>query len=116
MKSLPDLTQLSHAQKDELIVALWLMVGQLQERVKALEGRLALNSNNSSKPPSSDGLAKPAPKSLRQSGQRPVGGQKGHGGNTLRQSVHVDEIITHQSQALCTVCQSALEQHEVVDK
>lgn len=116
MQSLPDLTQLSHGQKDELIGALWLMVGQLQERVKALEDRLALNSKNSSKPPSSDGLSKPAPKSLRQSGQRPVGGQKGHSGNTLRQSSQVDQIITHQSAPLCTVCQTALVQHEVVDK
>lgn len=116
MKSLPDLSQLSHAQKDELIGALWLMVEQLQERVKALEDRLALNSKNSSKPPSSDGLSKPAPKSLRQSGQRPVGGQKGHSGNTLRQSEHVDQVINHHSEEFCTVCLSALMQHEVIDK
>lgn len=116
MKILPDLSQLSHAQKDELISALWLMVEQLQERVKALEGRLALNSNNSSKPPSSDGLSKPAPKSLRQSGQRPTGGQKGHSGNTLRQSAHIDKIITHQSEALCGVCQQEMQQHEVIDR
>ena len=86
---------MSPAQKDELIGALWLMVGPLQERVKALEGRLMLNSGNSSKPPSSDGLVKPAPKSLRLKGQRPVGGQKGHEGNTLRQSARVDEVIAH---------------------
>ena len=116
MQSLPDLSQLSPAQKDELILTLWQMVVQLQERVKALEERLALNSQNSSKPPSSDGLRKPAPKSLRPSGQRPVGGQKGHSGNTLRQSAHIDQVISHQSAALCTVCQATLVQHEVVDK
>ncbi|WP_442875728.1 DUF6444 domain-containing protein [Actinoallomurus sp. NBC_01490] len=33
-----------------------------QTRIAELEARLAANSGNSSKPPSSDGLAKPAPK------------------------------------------------------
>ena len=54
------------AQRDELIVA-------LAARVAEWEARLGMNSRNSSKPPSSDGLAKPAPKSLR----RPSGRKKG---------------------------------------
>ena len=91
MQSLPDLSQLSHAQKDALIIA---QFGQMQEMMKRIDamqevidelrGRLALNSKNSSKPPSSDGF-KPAPKSLRLGSQRPTGGQKGHPGSTLRQ-------------------------------
>jgi transposase len=95
LPNLPDLTQLSHAQKDELIRMLWPLQQQVQdlvaqmvvmrERIKQLEGRLALNSKNSSKPPSSDGLNKPAPKSLCCAGQNPTGGQKGHVGRTLRQ-------------------------------
>ncbi len=81
MQDLPNLSQLSHAQKDELIVRLWPLKGQVQElmgRVDAmqkviddLQGRLALNSKNSSKPPSSDGLNKPQPKSLRVAGLSP---------------------------------------------
>ena len=87
MQDLPDLTTLSHAQKDELIVVLWqqvqvltAQVQQLQAHILHLEGRLSLNSRNSSKPPSSDGLFKPAPKSLRKSGEHTPGGQKGHSG------------------------------------
>ena len=100
MQDLPDLTTLSHAQKDELIVALWqqvqtltAQVQQMQAHILHLQGRLSLNSRNSSKPPSSDGLAKPAPKSLRAKGQRRVGGQRGHEGNTLSQSAQLDHTI-----------------------
>jgi len=125
MPSLPDLTQLSHAQKDELIRMLWplqqqvqgLMVQMvvMQERITQLEGRLAKNSKNSSKPPSSDGLRKPAPKSLRKSGQHPHGGQPGHSGSTLRQSAHVDETVNHFGQTRCSACQRDIFAQEVAE-
>jgi hypothetical protein len=40
-------------------------IARLQARVAELEARLGMNSRNSHKPPSSDGPAKPAAKSLR---------------------------------------------------
>ena len=115
MQSLPDLSQLSHAQKDELIIALFGQVQKLMKRIDGmqkaiddLQGRLSLNSKNSSKPPSSDGLNKPKPKSLRVGGQRPTGGQKGHPGGTLRQVAKPDTVITHDVPDQCQACQQRL--------
>ena len=67
----------------------------LMERVEVLEQKLAKNSRNSSKPPSSDGYPKPKPKSLRKKGQRKSGGQPGHRGKTLQFSPNPDRIIKH---------------------
>jgi transposase len=54
-----------------------------QGRVEDLEAQLGMSSRNSSKPPSSDGLAKPAPKSLRQKSGRGPGRPRGQVGFTL---------------------------------
>ena len=120
--SLPNLSDLSHEQKDELIIALFSQVQALiaqqtglHQRIVQLESQLRLNSRNSSKPPSSDGLSKPAPKSLRLSGERANGGQKGHPGNTLRQSAAVDQTIAHQAHTQCSVCHLQMQAHEVIE-
>jgi transposase len=71
---------------------------QARTRIAELEARLAANSGNSSKPPSSDGLAKPAPKtrSLRGKTRRGPGGQPGHEGTTLRQVDRPDHEVAHE--------------------
>ena len=74
MNELPDLTRLTGAEKDALIYELFAQVITLTAKGIELEARLAMNSRNSSKPPSSDGLNKPKPKSLRMSGLHPNGG------------------------------------------
>jgi hypothetical protein len=68
----------------ELLLRLEAEVRALRRQVKELQDRLALTSRNSSKPPSTDGLAKPAPKSLRQKTGRRRGGQPGHPGPAIR--------------------------------
>jgi len=55
------------------------LIEQLTARIEYLEAQLAKNSG---KPPSSDGLKKPAPKSLREQGKRNSGGQPGYMGST----------------------------------
>lgn len=78
----------------------------LSERVKSLESQVNKNSNNSSKPPSSDGFKKKT-KSLRtKSGKRP-GGQEGHEGKTLCLSETPDEIKIH-SVDQCGECGASL--------
>lgn len=48
-----------------------------QARIAGLNAQVGKNSRNSSKPPGSDGLAKPAPTSLRKKSGRRAGGQAG---------------------------------------
>src|SRR5512136_2598567 len=91
-----------------LIAALRAENAVLKERIAELERRLGLNSANSSKPPSSDGLKKPARvKSLRERSGKKPGGQKGHKGETLQQSAEPDAIVDHHP-AACAECGAAL--------
>lgn len=77
-------------------------ITDLTVRVKELEDRLASDSHNSSKPPSSD-LSKKKTQSLREpSGKRP-GAQPGHAGHTLRPVDEPDQVIIHPL-VQCQVC------------
>ena len=82
-------------------------LGRARERVAELEARLARSPRNSSKPPSSEGLAKPAPRSLRKrSGRRP-GGQDGRKGATLAQVARPDREVRHEP-GRCSRCGAGL--------
>ena len=108
MQTPSSLSQLSHAEKDALILMLREQITALQEAVKQMQSRLNMSSRNSSKPPSSEGLNKPAPKSLRVAGQKPTGGQKGHPGSTLCQATQPDKIVIHGVPDQCQACQRSL--------
>jgi transposase len=76
------------------LVARDMTIAQLQEQIRLLQERLAQNSTNSSKPPSSDGPAVKRPPRSHKSGRR-RGAQQGHTGHARALLPHdqVDEIV-----------------------
>jgi transposase len=104
----------------ERIVAQFLALEQavrdLKTKLRALEDRLAQNSANSSKPPSSDGLAKkPTPQSLRKKSGRKPGGQPGHAGRTLQRVKHPDRIQRHRLEICPHCCGAAVGRQAALD-
>lgn len=96
--------------RDQLIEELRAYIAKLEAKIEELERRLGLNSKNSSKPPSSDGLKKKKrSRSLRGKSGKPSGGQPGHLGSTLKQVEHSDHVI-HHSLAVCPECAGDLYQ------
>ena len=71
--------------------------------IKELNRKVSMNSGNSSKPPSSDGYLKPAPKSLRIRTGRNRGGQPGHKGHAIVVPHEPDEVIDHYPEG-CSSC------------
>jgi transposase len=95
-----DAVALNRFSKDELIA---LLLAQ-EARIAELERRLGLNSSNSGKPPSSDGLKKPPRvSSLRQPSGKKTGGQTGHPGKTLCRAETPDATIDHYPK-VCAAC------------
>jgi len=90
---------------------------QILARLTAVEEKVAKNSGNSSKPPSSDGLGKPPlkpmPQSLRKKTGKKPGGQTGRDGKTLLPVEQPDQIVTHRPES-CWHCKVSLQEaHEV---
>lgn len=99
----------AYQQGEEAIVALFEeTLSKLVDRIQALEDQIAKNSRNSSKPPSSDGLRKPRPRSLRKRSGKKSGGQPGHIGHTLRAVERPDYEEVHAVKG-CAHCQRSLE-------
>jgi transposase len=102
-------------EQQEQLARLSELVAKLEAENKELADRLKTNSRNSSKPPSTDGYAKPSakakdssgntesdakddkpsPKSLRQKSGLKPGGQKGHKGFTLEQAAEPERTQYH---------------------
>jgi transposase len=103
------------AERDERIAGLNAEIAVLRETLAGLQSQVAdlaarvkANSRNSSKPPSSDGLAKPSPKSLRGKSGRKPGRPKGQPGATMELSEHPDKKVRHRP-ARCGGCGKSLE-------
>lgn len=96
----------------ELVISLFTIeIDRLKTRIKELEDQIAKNSNNSSKPPSSDEFKK-VPKSRRAKTGKKAGGQKGHDGSTLKMSKEVDEVKKHKVEH-CEKCNKNLKNQTV---
>ena len=103
----------AYDQGQEAVIALFHQTfEQLIVRLQSLEDRVAKNSSNSGKPPSSDGLNKPAPKSGRKRHGRKTGGQPGHEGHTLKAVLKPDHIKVHAVHE-CQQCHRSLRKAKV---
>jgi len=89
------------------------LIAELSARVAELEARLGKNSQNSSKPPSSDAFVKPPPRSLRRKSGRKPGKQTGEQGSRLEPRADPDEVVVH-APSTCHSCGSDLDDAPVV--
>jgi uncharacterized small protein (DUF1192 family) len=92
---------------------------RLQAENAELRRRLAMNSQNSHKPPSSDGYRKKRVQPALPKGEkRARGGQAGHQGKTLRLVEKPDRVKVHLPEH-CAVCGRKIEPdeaHKIVSK
>jgi transposase len=106
------------AERDARIAELERGLAQLQAVIAELRQRLAENSRNSSKPPSSDGYRKPPAdkknRSLRKRSGRKPGGQDGHEGAHLERVEVPDARVLHEPEA-CEGCGRDLSDAERVE-
>jgi len=86
---------------------------QLRRRNQELEAQISKDSHNSSRPPSSDPLARKRTKSLRQPSGKKPGGQPGHPGHTRPIVAKPARVIVHHPPQ-CQHCQSPLSTSQMV--
>ncbi|HVB45792.1 MAG TPA: IS66 family transposase [Streptosporangiaceae bacterium] len=90
-----------------LVEAYQAQLEELRAEVEAPRARLRQNPRNSSRPPSAEGLAKPAPRSQRGKSGRKPGRPMGQPGATLELADHPDEVVTHEP-GWCAGCGTGL--------
>lgn len=94
------------AMVEGLVATFQQQIEELRAQVKELQDRLALNSHNSSKPPSSNTPVQRTKSSRTRSGKKP-GAQQGHPATTLKASPTPDRVVAH-SAATCHDCGQSL--------
>jgi len=87
---------------------------ELVRVIQELQNQKSKDSDNSSKPPSTDGLKKKTvSSSLRKQGDKPNGGQPGHQGHHLEMVQKPDETVVHHNQ-ICEHCHSQMDNPEII--
>lgn len=84
------------------------MMEEILRSLGEVEGKLAKDSHNSSRPPSSDGLLRKRV-NLRKKSEKKPGGQAGHPGRMLLAVETPDEVVRHRP-VVCRHCQQPLEE------
>ena len=125
------MAELNHDRTEELLAEIDVLkeivakqtetIASQSAEIAELKERLNKNSKNSSKPPSSDGLNKPKPKSLRKKSDKKQGAQQGHKGSGFSVLQTPDEIIEHipskckgcANAGKCTACGVVETRYEV---
>ena len=79
------------------------LTAQLNQTIQELKEQLNKKTKNSSRPPSSDGFKRPAPKSLRKPSGKKAGVQDGHKGAYLSVTAAPDETVKYMPSA-CEGC------------
>jgi transposase len=75
---------------------------KLNARITELEAKINKNSNNSSKPPSTDGYKKPKVTNSRTKSNKKTGGQPGHVGVTLDKISNPNEVFEINTDDFCS--------------
>lgn len=88
-------------------------IESLERKVYELESKVNKNSQNSSKPPTTDIFRNNQNNSREKSGKKP-GGQMGHEPHKLQLSDKPDEIIVHKAER-CSYCNSSLKNTPVIE-
>lgn len=115
--AIEDARRLSYAELEARVAEQASRIAELEALVAELRSRLDQNSRNSSKPPSSDGYAKPAvnkKRSLRRRSGRKPGGQLGHQGHHLERREDPDRTILHPVER-CDCCGRVVSQQPIVE-
>lgn len=101
------------AELEARVAELMALVDALRAENAELKARLGVNSQNSSKPPSSDGPDTPKRRAREPSGRKP-GGQPGHEQHT-RKLLPADRTCVYRPEA-CESCHGSLGNGEVVEE
>jgi hypothetical protein len=93
------------------VASLQAEVARLGAENAELRQRPGLNSQNSHKPPSSDGYRKKRARPALPKGKKPFGGQPGYTGKTLQPAEKPDRVEVHLPER-CAVCGRPISPHE----